>query len=313
MMKNVSLYWVGEIVQHVEYVPFGEVFIEERNNVWNTPYLFNAKELDEETELYYYGARYYDPRISVWLSVDSIATKVLDTSPYIYVANNPIRFTDPDGKIKRDTKGNIIVSLTDNKVYTEEFATDYPKYGKIQYQYQNVNIFLNDDTPVLVQMVTGVLLDGKELTNREAVYRGFEPTSNCMGYALTDGSLFLGAEQAIAILNDTYTPVSSPNDNAVVVATGNGQGENMYISHMSKVVLDIEKGIIYPQKDAVYFPTVGKNIEDVKKHGGGFEDGLDVQYYKRKEDDKIVEVSEGDTNTVHGVRIINSNSNPEEN
>ena len=35
----------GEVVQHIEYVPFGEVFIEERNNIWNTPYLFNAKEL----------------------------------------------------------------------------------------------------------------------------------------------------------------------------------------------------------------------------------------------------------------------------
>jgi hypothetical protein len=46
----------GEIVQYVEYVPFGEVFIEERNNRWNMPYLFNAKELDEETGQYYYGA-----------------------------------------------------------------------------------------------------------------------------------------------------------------------------------------------------------------------------------------------------------------
>lgn len=55
----------GEIVQHIEYIPFGEVFIEERNNTWNTPYLFNAKELDEETGLYYYGARYYDPRTSI--------------------------------------------------------------------------------------------------------------------------------------------------------------------------------------------------------------------------------------------------------
>ena len=35
----------GEVVQHIEYVPFGEVFIEERNNIRNTPYLFNAKEL----------------------------------------------------------------------------------------------------------------------------------------------------------------------------------------------------------------------------------------------------------------------------
>ena len=63
----------GEVVQHIEYVPFGEVFIEERNNTWNTPYLFNAKELDEETGIYYYGARYYDPRLSLRMNVDPIS------------------------------------------------------------------------------------------------------------------------------------------------------------------------------------------------------------------------------------------------
>ena len=59
-----------EVVQNIEYVPFGEVFVEERNNIWNTPYLFNAKEFDEETGLYYYGARYYDSRHSLWISTD---------------------------------------------------------------------------------------------------------------------------------------------------------------------------------------------------------------------------------------------------
>ena len=63
----------GEVVQHIEYVPFGEVFIEERNNVWNTPYLFNAKEFDEETGMYYYGARYYEPRLSLRLSSRRLA------------------------------------------------------------------------------------------------------------------------------------------------------------------------------------------------------------------------------------------------
>ena len=88
----------GEVVQHIEYVPFGEIFIEERNNTWNTPYLFNAKEYDEETGMYYYGARYYDPRISLWMSVDPLAEKNHDLSPYNYTANNPIRYIDPDGK-----------------------------------------------------------------------------------------------------------------------------------------------------------------------------------------------------------------------
>ncbi|MBR2262194.1 MAG: hypothetical protein IJ916_10930, partial [Paludibacteraceae bacterium] len=43
----------GEITQSVAYIPYGEVFVEERNGSWSTPYLFNAKELDEETGLYY--------------------------------------------------------------------------------------------------------------------------------------------------------------------------------------------------------------------------------------------------------------------
>jgi RHS repeat-associated protein len=84
-------------VQHVEYVPFGEVFIEERNNTWNTPYLFNGKELDEETGLYYYGARYYNPRESLWLSVDPLAEDYPDWSPYSYAMNNPLVFIDPTG------------------------------------------------------------------------------------------------------------------------------------------------------------------------------------------------------------------------
>ncbi len=99
----------GETVQHIEYVPFGEVFIEERNNVWNTPYKFNAKELDEETGLYYYGARYYDPRISLWYGVDPLAEKYPNMSGYAYSALNPVKFVDTDGK-------DIIVLLRSQSV-----------------------------------------------------------------------------------------------------------------------------------------------------------------------------------------------------
>ena len=107
----------GEVVQHIEYVPFGEVFIEERNSIWNTPYLFNAKEFDEETGLYYYGARYYDPRLSLWISVDPISNydplnsenyldgehnggiyNYANLNSYIYCYQNPIKLVDPNGK-----------------------------------------------------------------------------------------------------------------------------------------------------------------------------------------------------------------------
>lgn len=87
----------GEVVQHVEYVPYGEVFIEERNNVWNTPYLFNAKEFDEETGLYYYGARYYDSRLAMWYGVDALAEKYPNMGGYVYCAGNPVKLVEPDG------------------------------------------------------------------------------------------------------------------------------------------------------------------------------------------------------------------------
>tara|TARA_R110000850_G_C9994955_1_gene467523 strand:- start:1125 stop:11606 length:10482 start_codon:yes stop_codon:yes gene_type:complete len=88
----------GDITQHMEYLPFGETLVEEHLNSNNSPYKFNAKELDEETGWYYYGARYYDPKWSVWLSVDPMAERGPQYSPYIYTFNNPINFTDPDGR-----------------------------------------------------------------------------------------------------------------------------------------------------------------------------------------------------------------------
>ena len=99
----------GEVSQHIEYVPFGEVFIEERNNTWNTPYLFNAKELDEETGLYYYGARYYDPRLSLWMSTDPLQEKYPNISPYCYTVNNPLKFIDPTGMdwVENNDTGDI--------------------------------------------------------------------------------------------------------------------------------------------------------------------------------------------------------------
>jgi len=81
----------------MEYFAFGETFIEEHSNTNRIPYLFNGKELDEETGLYYYGARYYDPRTSIWQSVDPKAEKYPGWSPYNAMLNNPVSCVDPHG------------------------------------------------------------------------------------------------------------------------------------------------------------------------------------------------------------------------
>ena len=58
---------------------------------------FTGKELDDETQLDYFGARYLDPMLGVWISVDPMRQFA---SPYLYVGNgmNPVNAIDPDGK-----------------------------------------------------------------------------------------------------------------------------------------------------------------------------------------------------------------------
>lgn len=90
----------GNPYQFFLNLPFGETMFEQHSYTedYNNPYKFNGKELDEETGFYYYGARYYDPKISLWLSIDPLAEKLPHASPYAYCLNNPINAVDPDGR-----------------------------------------------------------------------------------------------------------------------------------------------------------------------------------------------------------------------
>lgn len=88
----------GQVNQHQEYSPFGESFIDEHSSGEKQPYLYNAKELDAESGLYYYGARYYNPHLSIWISTDPMMEKYPGVSPYNYTLLNPVKMVDPDGR-----------------------------------------------------------------------------------------------------------------------------------------------------------------------------------------------------------------------
>jgi RHS repeat-associated protein len=60
-------------------------------------FTFSAKERDSETGLSYFGSRYYSSDLSVWLSVDPMSDKYASLSPYVYCADNPVLFKDPNG------------------------------------------------------------------------------------------------------------------------------------------------------------------------------------------------------------------------
>jgi len=131
----------GRVFEHTIYLPYGETWIDEGHETSLLGYKFTGKELDEETGLYYFGARYYDPQFSNWISTDPGLVQYLpdgkdvyfpeqrfdakslkgsggvynslNINLYHYANCNPVRMTDPDGKSAADnavafSKGLVI-------------------------------------------------------------------------------------------------------------------------------------------------------------------------------------------------------------
>ena len=87
----------ANITQYDAYLPYGELLIDEHSSSEDLPYKFNGKQFDEETGLYYYGARYLNPMASIWYGVDPMQEKNTRTSTYTYTLGNPIKFVDSTG------------------------------------------------------------------------------------------------------------------------------------------------------------------------------------------------------------------------
>ncbi|WP_326371369.1 RHS repeat domain-containing protein [Flavobacterium sp. SUN046] len=117
---------------YYDYLPFGEEMVSQNTSVYNNFYKFSGKELDEDTGLYYFGARYYDPKWSVWLSVDAMAEKYPNAGGYNYCLGNPLNMVDPDGmsveppSTHTDEKGNVIAVFNDgdNGIYKHKANAD---------------------------------------------------------------------------------------------------------------------------------------------------------------------------------------------
>ncbi len=82
-----------------EYSPYGRVVQTFRANTHKDRYLSTGHEREEATNYDYRLARLYDAELGRFLGVDVMAGKYPSLSPYSYVANNPLIFIDPDGRI----------------------------------------------------------------------------------------------------------------------------------------------------------------------------------------------------------------------
>ena len=88
----------ANITQYDAYLPYGELLVDEHSSSEDLPYKFNGKQFDEETGLYYYGARYMNPVTSLWYGVDPKKELSDFWGCYLYCNDNPIILIDKFGE-----------------------------------------------------------------------------------------------------------------------------------------------------------------------------------------------------------------------
>jgi RHS repeat-associated protein len=91
----------GNLVQHYGYTPFGDEHYQNNTQAFSLSNRYTGQILDEETGLYYYGARYYNPELARFIQADSVIPDELFSQAlnrYTYVYNNPLKFFDPTGQ-----------------------------------------------------------------------------------------------------------------------------------------------------------------------------------------------------------------------
>ena len=107
----------ANITQYDAYLPYGELLVDEHSSSEELPYKFNGKQFDEETGLYYYGARYMNPVTSLWYGVDPLAEKYVATGGYVYTLDNPVRLIDPNGKWSWPWERGSLIEYRGNGVF----------------------------------------------------------------------------------------------------------------------------------------------------------------------------------------------------
>lgn len=104
-------------------------------------FTFTDQEIDRETGLMYYGARYYDPKMGRFIQEDpvlGVGTDPKTYNGYIYVTNNPLKYTDPDGRYRRGAlrsfksagssiRGRIKAKSMENRVRAKTRASHVSK------------------------------------------------------------------------------------------------------------------------------------------------------------------------------------------
>ena len=210
----------GNVLQSTAYYPSG-VPLTPNSLTPQTTRLHTGKDFFDLQGAGWYDnhARYYDCLIPTFKSQDPLAERYPWLSPYSHCANNPMRFTDKDGRILRDENGEIVY-LTNGATANLSHPSGSAEMLEVGY------IFTNKFTPIMVF---------------RNISDNIEWNTNCHGESFTDGKFWLNNDQINNLLNgDNYKsiPLKKAEAGDIVLFHGTSRNEHsMTISETDGSIL----------------------------------------------------------------------------
>ena len=129
----------ARVISYEEYYPYGATSYQAVRSQTGTPkrYRYTGKERDEQSGLYYHGARYYAPWIARWTSYDPAGLSE-GLNPYTYARNNPLGFLDPSGtqSVKTDELIDPVIVSPGNPTGQEAQENVRTQYAEVGVHYK---------------------------------------------------------------------------------------------------------------------------------------------------------------------------------
>lgn len=163
----------GAILQEDHYYPFGlNISALSSTAPLSKPnqFKYNGKELQADFDMnwYDYGARNYDAQIGRFMQVDPVADVYLNSTPYHYVLNNPVKYVDPTGMFTElfDNNGNKIGEDEKGNDGNVSIISDKEEAKRIKKNTKAGQIASADDVASGIQTTKGVLTEALDVLAR---------------------------------------------------------------------------------------------------------------------------------------------------